>query len=108
MENIFEGVKFGDKFLTKSGRVALYIGKDRYSHNTLIVDDASWSFYAYLDDGTFAFDGEVLASEKKHPLDLVSRLSENIDLKDNTQLMDIIDKAVQIGFDLCYNRFKEK
>lgn len=40
MENIFEHAKFGDKFVTRDGRTALYIDKN-FNRKTGLVDSHS-------------------------------------------------------------------
>lgn len=57
MENIFKDAKFGDKFRTKDGRMALFIQTLNHGEirNELCVEnkDEGRSYYLYKDDGTF-------------------------------------------------------
>lgn len=57
MDKIFENAKFGDKFRTRDGRMALFIQtlKSGEIRNELCVEnkDEGRRYYLYKDDGTF-------------------------------------------------------
>lgn len=64
MENIFENVKFGDKFLTKNGKCLIfwYSVKEKNIHCFIRegVDDRMWyDGYGFMQNGTI-LDGERL------------------------------------------------
>lgn len=77
-KNIFEGAKFGDKFLTRDGRIALYLhectrifGKD-CGHHLVIFTDAD----AYASNGKLWCDKDL---KEESEYDIVSRYQEPID-----------------------------
>lgn len=49
---IFEGAKFGDKFITKNNTLAIYIGKDGERYNCILANHSTLCF-AYESDGTY-------------------------------------------------------
>lgn len=81
MENIFENAKFGDKFKTRDGRMAVYKGYSQNvcfkSANFLIVDKEPIEC-AFRDNGLYIGN--------KHEIDIVSRWEEPIDKEKLNQM----------------------
>lgn len=126
-KNLFASAKFGDKFKTRDGRMAIYIGRDH-------VDDLfPMVLWVELENKYFKFqeDGSVSLSLPDRPIDIVSRWEEPIDednlrsilpsrneiqdyLDDNGYLdedgnfIDYVERAVQIGFELGYKTAKQE
>ena len=83
--NLFDGARFGDRFLTKDGQVAIYQSKiecerscgtswsGRALHN-LMTDDRVYSVY---DDGKSVMDGK-----KTDAYTIVSRVTDDEDFID--------------------------
>ena len=83
--SLFDGARFGDRFLTKDGQVAIYQSKmecgssggtswsGRTLHN-LMTDDRVYSVY---DDGTSVMDGK-----KTDGYTIVSRVTDDEDFID--------------------------
>jgi len=69
MENIFDGAKFGDKFVTKNEKIAIYHKKTLYGKHYLMVEDLL-EFVPYDEDGICLGDDEW---------DIVSKYQEPID-----------------------------
>ena len=84
-DSLFDGARFGDRFLTKDGQVAIYQSKiecgssggtswsGRTLHN-LMTDDR---FYSVYDDGTSVMDGK-----KTDVYTIVSRVIDDEDFID--------------------------
>jgi len=69
MENIFEGAKFGDTFVTRNGKRAIYHKKPLYSKHYLMVEDLL-EFVPYDNDGICLGDDEWdIISKYKEPVD---------------------------------------
>ena len=71
--NIFENAKFGDKFRTRDGRMAIYLGESH--HQELAVHDGDDYYDVYKD---YNSDGTYDANDMKI-LDIVSEWQEPID-----------------------------
>jgi len=69
MENIFEGAKFGDKFLTRDGRLSLFI-KD---------EDETYSFIIEGEEHIITVDDRGYWLFDKSSRDIISRYQEPID-----------------------------
>lgn len=68
MENIFENAKFGYKFKTRDGRLAIYTRKAVDGLHYLVPEGSSFT-YGYNDDGT-------LSSKVDSGFDIVSKIDE--------------------------------
>ena len=132
MENIFEGAKFGDKFVTRDGKMALYVN---HSYNLELMDIGEIEFEeVFLEDrqivmvrkdGVFDYEKEI-----ESPFDIVGKWEDDINdeklgnimpsrhqiqdylddegyLDENGYFIDTIERAVQIGFEMCYNKLKK-
>lgn len=74
MENIFENAKFGDRFKTRDGRMAVYRVYSQtlcFEHANFLIVDKEPMEYAFRDNG--------LNIGHKHEIDIVSRWKEPID-----------------------------
>lgn len=69
MENIFENAKFGDKFKTMDGRLAIYAGIAVDNLHYLIPENSTFT-YGYNDDGT-------LSSKVDTSFNIVSKIEEH-------------------------------
>ena len=99
--NLFDGARFGDRFLTKNGRVAIY--QNRFEcgssggtpctlHN-LMTDDR---FYSVYDDGTSVMDGK-----KTDAYRIVSRVIDDEDFIDAIAI-----KECPFGESECADNYK--
>lgn len=68
MENIFEHAKFGDKFKTRDGRIAIYARKAVDGFHYLVPEGSSFT-YGYNDDG-------ILSSKVDACFDIVSKAEQ--------------------------------
>ena len=100
--NLFDGARFGDRFLTKDGQVAIYQSKmecgssggtswsGRTLHN-LMTDDRVYSVY---DDGTSVMDGK-----KTDVYTIVSRVIDDEDFIDAIAIKECpFDDSCYSGF----------
>ena len=83
MENIFENAKFGDRFKTRDGRMAVYRVCSQnlcFEHANFLIVDKEPIEYAFRDNG--------LNIGNKHEIDIVSRWKEPIDEEKLDKLID--------------------
>lgn len=53
MEKIFKGAKFGDRYKTKSGKLAVYLeNRIPFIHKLMVEQGISYIEVPYMDDGT--------------------------------------------------------
>lgn len=112
MNKIFEGAKFGDKFKTRDGRMAIFVYSDGIA-NVCVVKNVR-AFWAYTDFG------ECFAPSTRD-MDIVGRWDESIDEEKLDRLADSeLDDAfleegqegqryaAEYGFKLGYRKAKEE
>lgn len=130
--NIFDGAKFGDKFKTRDGRMAIFfcIHTDyrRYdlSHPyACIIDGFDFPLHFYPNGqlylgNNFKVDEDIICRWDE-PIDedhlrsiLPSRneiqdyLDDNGYLDDDGNFIDYVERAVQIGFEMGYRAVKQE
>lgn len=76
MTNIFENAKFGDKFRTHDGRMALFISPtDSYEdHPAYELEVQYWGRSEYIEDGRKVIECGVYGHRS---LDIISKYEEN-------------------------------
>ena len=105
--NLFDGARFGDRFLTKNGQVAIYqrriecvesggtiwAGLKEYTLHNLMTDDRVYSVYA---DGKSVMDGK-----KTDAYRIVSRVIDDEDFIDAIAI-----KECPFGESECADNYK--
>ena len=73
MENIFEGAEWGDKFLTKDGRIAIYshFFKEKRYHKLFVQEDGVIDMPIFC-----AFSGQSIGDYSSETEDIVGRYDE--------------------------------
>ena len=107
MENLFEGAKFGDKFIMRNGNIVVFIMK--YQDNTRVMCVTPNSTLI-----SWALDGLVIDGEE-HAFDIVSRyqpseeeISEKADFYsrifvDRIEMQDKVQNFIE-GFETGYKK----
>lgn len=84
MKNLFENAKFGDKFLTKDGRMAVLVNWDgMMQHAFLYVKERDIEFYG---EEMYNLDGTTARGSTLH--DIVSRWNDSIDIEELDRFAD--------------------
>lgn len=86
MSGLFEGAKFGDRFVTRDGRNALYILKDDYA--MLFAVEGCKCIIACYHDGTMMYPCDSA-------YDIISRYVEPIDEDELDRLARIYEKQYE-------------
>lgn len=110
MNNIFENAKFGDKFRTRDGRMAIFI-QGAYPIGYMIAIFKEVRLFSFFEDGSFK-------ANKESPIDIVSEWQEEINVEEldkiaeeyvtkyatphTSQFVDMIN-----GFKAGYRKAKE-
>lgn len=77
MENIFENAKFGDRFMTRDGRMAIFLAHNEYNSDTSFFITSDWDRNAIdRSPSLLTYDGHF---SKKEDGDIVSEWDDPID-----------------------------
>lgn len=97
-ENIFEDVKFGDKFVTRDGRVALFIVKLNISKTKTcyrcIIEDEDDTFYDYDKNG-LDVDSWYTELEDGTGIDVLGKWQEPVD---DEELDKLAEEYIDDGY----------
>lgn len=92
--NIFENAKFGDKFRTRDGRMAIFVSQSKYGTATLLVQYLKgYEVFKCNEHGGHPNESESYES----CYDIVSEWKEPIDERDLTDMATIAYRGTFIG-----------
>jgi len=130
MKNLFKDIKFGDKFLTRGGKVAIFLHKVG-DNGYLDKDKKYFRFGTELETFSVNQSGRYWDNSKTDDcLDIVSKYKESFNeelekiapsrhqaqdyletegyLDENGYFIDYVERAVQIGFEWGYKKAREE